>query len=143
MALTHKQRREAEDYMKQWREDGKFTDFNHMLDEGAIAMAADRLVGAGAIDPDTCAEEVRQVSQWLVELSAEYNSDPRDDLAKLDEVFDGTTLVNCRNCGLVQFLGKFDFEMYEDELRKACWECNAPTPKVYAWGSLRRTGKCE
>ena len=113
----------ALEYMELWRDHEGWSDLNIMLNQGADLLAADWLVSAGAIDPDLCYSDVRDLEREVVRLAAEYRALSDDEKQAIHaRTFKGVYTFTCPTCNHVSFVGDGNHLLYATEL-KACWSC--------------------
>lgn len=121
-------------YMKLWVESEGFTDFQIMYDSGDVELYADALVSAGAIDSKRCFKTCAAIERRIEKWAKTFRSLPQDTQDKrLEDAFKGTIVVSCESCNHVQFPLSCDYQMYEDELKKSCWDCNSNNIKIRPW----------
>lgn len=120
-------------YMKMWYAQEEFTDFNIMYDAGDAEMCADWLVGAGAIDSDTCYDSAKAIERVIEGWAKDFRKlGNKKRHARVNEVFDGTVSFACQSCNSVQFLNNGNEELYASEM-KTCWDCDSDEIVTTKW----------
>jgi len=128
--LTNEDYEEVNSYMHRWEEHDNWSDFNVMLSFTVIAqifteMCADSLVCAGAIHPDNCYEDAKDVEKIVVRLANKWRrrSNKERDLW-IGRVFKDCFIVACQDCNHASFLSDGNEELYP-ETKIKCTECNS------------------
>ncbi len=67
-------------YLEMWRDQEGFSDINLFLDQGYTMLAAKTLVEAGAIDPEFCFEDAKEMEAYILKQvegykKKQYNKD--------------------------------------------------------------------
>jgi len=126
-------------YMKMWYDNEGFCDFNAMYDAGEQGMCADWLVGAGAIDSDSCFPHCKGVESTIEAWAASYRKkSPKARSEALDAVFTGFTVVSCSDCNSVQFYDESNAKAYAQDILEGCSECSSKKLKTRKWEDMSK-----
>lgn len=134
MKTTLEKIEEAHEYMKQWVREEGFDDLGIMYWAGDTELLAHSLVEAGAIDSQNCYPEFKDIEEFIESLSDKFRKLTQESKSKrIHEAFKNTVTIQCTHCHHVQFPDESNFKLYEDELRKACWECGSKKIDIQPW----------
>lgn len=123
------------EYLSQWVQEDYWCDLAIMIEEGDLELAAESLLGSGAIDSKqdfldpNCAvieKEIEKLGRKFRKLSKKEQS------KRYNAVFKGTHLFECEDCNHVSFVKYGNEELYKDELTE-CWSCGSKNVKHTKW----------
>lgn len=113
------------DYMRQWKHEEDWTDFNIALNSGDLDLMSHMLVESGAIDSNNCYEECQKTEKLIERMARNFRRQSEKLRNKAyDSAFEGCNIYSCPECNHVSFVNDGNEELYEDEL-KTCWGCES------------------
>jgi len=116
--LTHE---DALDYLEYWIRDDDYDYLRIIKSSMDAEMMAANVVELGDIDPDNCAEEQREIEEYIIKLAKKYRKlSKKERQSREDLVFKGTYALECEDCGQVSFF----LTEYDDD-PQCCLICGA------------------
>ena len=127
----------AHEYLDNWSQRNEdWTDLAMMLDEGDTEMAADHMLGTGAVDStnQSLDPEHAKIEAVIEQLGKAFRKLSRKtQLKRYDEVFKNCHLYSCDDCNHVSFVNNGNEKLYQKEL-KECWSCSSKNIEHKVWG---------
>lgn len=118
------------DYMSQWVDSERWSDFNIMHERGYDLLCMNHLIGAGVIEPENSFNPA--IEHEIVSIY-EKNWDESKREKWLDECFDGITIYICDSCGVHEFLDHVAHCTSETEIMEMGCQCKGAYQKDAYW----------